>query len=730
MADKEATVYVVDVGSSMGQKRHGRDETDLGWSMRYIWDRITTTVATGRKTAKVGVVAFRTDGTSNELGHDDNFYHVSVLQQIDQMLMPNIRNLREKVKPSKTNDGDAISALVIAIQMILTHCKKLKCRRKIVLVTNGDGPTDVDGLDGIVDKLTDDGMELMVLGVDFDDPEYGFKEEGKPPVKSGNEQILKEVTEKAGGVLGTMAQAIAELGVPRIKKVNPVPSFRGRLTLGDPAGGDSIMNIHVERFPRTMVARAPSASSFVVRSDTLGAGGSTRSSWTLASRDAAVDDDAAAAAGSALTAVKSNRSYIVEDDGVTGGKREVPREDLAKGYEYGRTAVHISETDENVTKLETVAGLETIGFVPREKYQRYMNMSAACVVIAARANEEASMALSSFIHALYELDVYAVARLVTKDDKPPVMVLLAPSIEADHECLVDVQLPFAEDVRRFQFPPLDKILTVSGKVLTEHRNLPDAGLRQAMSDYVDRMDLSGLGRDDEGRPSEYAPLEDTYSAVLHRIDQAMRWRAVFPSKPIPAPYEVLTRYSHPPQTLQRKASSQLQRLIAAARIKKVPPKQKGRRRGRETVKPLSGLDVDALLGEQRHTKKISADNAVPEFKQLLATTQDADGIEDAARQMTKVIESQIRHSLVDSNYGRAVEALRVMREELTAYEEAHTYNDVVRGLKKKLLSDGLDGDRQEMWWLVRRYRLGLITHKESEVSTVTDEEAKTFLSGR
>ena len=168
-----------------------------------------------------------------------------------------------------------------------------------------------------------------------------------------------------------MAQAIAELGVPRIKKVNPVPSFRGHLTLGDPAGADSIMNIHVERFPRTMVARAPSASSFVVRSGTLGAGGSTQLSWTLASRDAAVDDDdAAAGAGSALTAVKSNRSYVVDDDGVAGGKREVPREDLAKGYEYGRTAVHISETDENVTKLETVAGLETIGFVPREKVRR------------------------------------------------------------------------------------------------------------------------------------------------------------------------------------------------------------------------------------------------------------------------------------------------------------------------------------------------------------------------
>lgn len=44
MADKEATVYVVDVGASMGKKHHGRDETDLDWSMQYVWDKITTTV--------------------------------------------------------------------------------------------------------------------------------------------------------------------------------------------------------------------------------------------------------------------------------------------------------------------------------------------------------------------------------------------------------------------------------------------------------------------------------------------------------------------------------------------------------------------------------------------------------------------------------------------------------------------------------------------------------------
>ncbi len=59
----------------------------------------------------------------------------------------------------------AISALVIAIQMISDHCKKLKYRRKIVLVTNGRGPMDDDGLEEIMKKITDDSIELVVLYV-------------------------------------------------------------------------------------------------------------------------------------------------------------------------------------------------------------------------------------------------------------------------------------------------------------------------------------------------------------------------------------------------------------------------------------------------------------------------------------------------------------------------------------------------------------------------------------
>ena len=45
MADKEATVYIVDVGASMGKKNNGRQETDLDWAMTYVWDKITSTVS-------------------------------------------------------------------------------------------------------------------------------------------------------------------------------------------------------------------------------------------------------------------------------------------------------------------------------------------------------------------------------------------------------------------------------------------------------------------------------------------------------------------------------------------------------------------------------------------------------------------------------------------------------------------------------------------------------------
>lgn len=55
--------------------------------------------------------------------------------------------------------------MVVAIQMIATVTKKLAYTRKIILVTNGNGSVDADGLDAITTKCKEDGIELVILYV-------------------------------------------------------------------------------------------------------------------------------------------------------------------------------------------------------------------------------------------------------------------------------------------------------------------------------------------------------------------------------------------------------------------------------------------------------------------------------------------------------------------------------------------------------------------------------------
>ena len=361
MADKEATVYVVDLSHSMRKKHSGREVSDLDWAMRYVWDKITTTIAANRKTFNVGVLGLGTDGASNELEDDEAYQHISVLQPLSQILMPDLRRLLSVIQPSKTDNGDAVSALILAINMIIKHCKQLKWKRRIVLVINGSGQidTDPDNAEEIIKKIRGDDMELIVLGVDFDDAEYGYKEEEKPPIKAHNEKFLRDLVEKCGGTFGTLAEAIDELDLPRVKATRPVHTYKGQLRLGDPAQYDTALCIDVERYPRTMIRKPESATAFTLRSD-LG-GESMASSATLAPQGdqpegSQPNDDV-------LTNVRNMYTYLIPDSEAEGGKRAVARDDLAKGYEYGRTAVHISESDENITKLETEVAMEIVGFV-------------------------------------------------------------------------------------------------------------------------------------------------------------------------------------------------------------------------------------------------------------------------------------------------------------------------------------------------------------------------------
>lgn len=354
------------------------------------------------------------------------------------------------------------------------------------------------------------------------------------------------------------------------------------------------------------------------------------------------------------------------------------------------------------------------------------------MIIPQKTNDKASLALSSLIHALYELDSYAVARFVPKDNREPKMLLLAPNIDPEFECLYDVELPFAEDVRSYKFPPLDRVLTVSGKEVKVHRHLPSDELLDAMSEYVDLMDLAPAATDDEPTPPEYAPIDDTFNPKLHRIQQVIKHRAVFPEAAPPPPFPIIGKFSHPPEELVNKASKALERVIQVGEVKKVPPKTKGKRWNRKAAPaPLSNLDVAALLaqdpGRKGKGRRLDPKNAIAEFKQVFQAGNEMEEVKDVCKQYANIVIDWIRHSIGDSKYGQAIEGILVMREELVEFEEPDVYNDFLTDLKKKIFAGELNGDRTFMWYKIRTGKLGLITSDEAQASSITAEESKAFL---
>jgi ATP-dependent DNA helicase 2 subunit 2 len=196
-------------------------------------------------------------------------------------------------------------------------------------------------------------------GIDFDDADFGFKEEDKTALKAKNEKLLKEFAEDyCGGQFGTVAEAISELDTPRVKETRPYKSYDGPLTLGDPSVDDRALSIEVERYLKTHKATIPPASNVVLSTEPHSNG--------------ALDVDGDAMEGvestnAAFAGVKNARTYKVDDPDAPGGKRDVEFETLAKGYEYGRTAVHISESEANITKLETTKSFSILGFITEEK---------------------------------------------------------------------------------------------------------------------------------------------------------------------------------------------------------------------------------------------------------------------------------------------------------------------------------------------------------------------------
>ena len=218
-----------------------------------------------------------------------------------------------------------------------------------------------------------------------------------------------------------------------------------------------------------------------------------------------------------------------------------------------------------------------------------------------------------------------------------------------------------------------------------------------------------------------------FSPVLHTIEGAIRYRAVYPDNDLPPKSDAFLAYSKQPAELQSQSKEALKRLIKAADVKKVPPKVKGRKRYRDVEKPLSGLDVDALFTAKKKTK-ISPDNAVPEIQADAGFRRQRRDHDGCCESDDNLVEKQISSGFGENNSARAIEYLGVMRKELLELEMPTLYKDAIGKLKEKVLS-GKYGPQTNFWYDVKRAGLAPINKNELDVDNgMSAEEAAAFMS--
>lgn len=80
------------------------------------------------------------------------------------------------------------------------------------------------------------------------------------------------------------------------------------------------------------------------------------------------------------------------------------------------------------------------------------------------------------------------------------------------------------------------------------------------------LDLSAT--DSRSDPDEYVSIDETFNPTVHRVNHAVKSRALHPERPVPDVPSILLRFSHPTQDLIETVQRKVDALVEAADVKK------------------------------------------------------------------------------------------------------------------------------------------------------------------
>ncbi|WVR05055.1 hypothetical protein IAU60_002067 [Kwoniella sp. DSM 27419] len=277
------SVYAIDVSPSMGQLRADPAGTGkvvkLDLVKEYVARKCEPKISSGRKTEAVGILSYG--------GHTNNQANRAfVAQNPDEEEPPYaavacdvaIQTAKPKTVEVVMNldvgdhEGNPVSALTVALDMIHTHKHTKSWALEVVLITDGESPFKQDEYEDAMDRFDDLGVRLSVVGIDFQ-PLTEQVDKSKTREKRLSEKFWRTFTsmlhermskttdsEEMLPTLEVFDEALLDARRPRAATVNGTVSGID-LHIGSPGiDAEQAITIPIKYSKATMKARPPTLS--------------------------------------------------------------------------------------------------------------------------------------------------------------------------------------------------------------------------------------------------------------------------------------------------------------------------------------------------------------------------------------------------------------------------------------------------------------------------------------
>ncbi|CAL4937175.1 unnamed protein product [Urochloa decumbens] len=673
--NKEALVLLLDVGPSM----HG-----VLQEVKNICSTLVHKKLVYNRSDEVGIVLFGTKETCNELAKELGGYkHVTVahdIKVVDEGTSQALQNL-----PAGSVPGDFLDAIVVGLDMVIRKFGNTKGKRRLCLITSAQHPlrdppegTKEDQVDTIADQMKrhDIKMECIV-----------FREPGvhHNAVMEENDRLLYQFRNRSVAKVVQVDSPTSLLGALKTRNVLPVTVFRGDLEVS------SNFKIKVWVYKKTAEEKFPTLKKYSDKAPP---------SDKFASHEVKVDYE-----------YKS----VVEPDKV------VPPDQRIKGYLYGPQVVPISSAEWEAVKFKPEKGVKLLGFTDTSSILRHLFMKDVCLFIPEPGNTKATLAVSAIARAMHQMNKVAIVRCVWRQGQGNVSIgVLTPNISSANNVQDSFYfnvLPFAEDIREFQFRSFSSLPSSSQ---------PTEEQQEAADNLVKMLDLAPPGR-------EVLKPEFTPNPMLERFYSYLDLKAKQPDANVPALERCLRRITEPDPDVINQQLPLTQNLGKAFELKENPKKKKARTQDRlaytagDQAKSVAepSAEKDGVLGVLyppiENIGQIRDLNPVQDFEAMLAKRSSSTWVQKAIEEMQKYTTALLENSREGDNYEKALECFAALRKACIIEQEPEEFNQFLTKAYERL-----KGDVANFFQLLSSKNISLISKEEAPDSDVTEEMARSF----